>query len=262
MRLRGEVCVGFGSLLSFAAVLLMIFCHVGQISTSNVPRHIYMAKVNATDYGAALTHALLDPIDGLYATNASAPLGKQKGLRDIYQWGLYSYCAYLDIRSNDTQGVCGNQTIGNQFRPYNALTGDMLSNYSAITYYIMYGTTFYDSKYLGQSTKAAYWMLLLGTITAALAFLTGFAKRSYLFFFSTGMSVVAAILLLVAATIWTVMIKKAGAIDDFVIGESSKATSLGITVHPGIGLYLLWASFALMFASIMPYMLVCCTYRG
>lgn len=34
------------------------------------------------------------------------------------------------------------------------------------------GNTFRDSRYLGHPTKAAYWLLLLGTICAALSLLT------------------------------------------------------------------------------------------
>lgn len=45
----------------------------------------------------------------------------------------------------------------------------MAANYSRITQALVQDTTFMDSSYLGGATKAAYWMLLLGTICASLA---------------------------------------------------------------------------------------------
>jgi hypothetical protein len=113
----------------------------------------------------SLNNALVDPIEGLYTFNASAPLETEAGLRQFYEFGLYSHCGYI----NDTQGICTNHTAGRQFTPYEAITSDMAANYSVITAAILTGTTFQNSHYLGQTSKAAYWMLLLGTICAFLA---------------------------------------------------------------------------------------------
>jgi hypothetical protein len=124
--------------------------------------------LTATLHREALHHAFTDPIEGLYTTNASAPLQAAAGLRQVYEFGLYDHCGYVD----DKQGICGNQTIGEQFRPYEAITSDMLANYSISTAALVVNVTFRDSDYLGQSSKAAYWMLLLGTICAALALIT------------------------------------------------------------------------------------------
>lgn len=107
---------------------------------------------------------------GLYTSNASAPLQAGLGLRQFYKFGLYSYCGYI----SEKEGTCGNHTIGEQFTPFDAVVSDMLpQNYSILTANLIPGNvTLRDSKYLGQSTKAAYWMLLLGTLCAALALLT------------------------------------------------------------------------------------------
>lgn len=48
----------------------------------------------------------------------------------------------------------------------------MLPNYTDITNFILSDTSFADSNSLGHTSRAAYWMLLLGTICAALALLT------------------------------------------------------------------------------------------
>ncbi|KAG6891078.1 hypothetical protein C0995_014167 [Termitomyces sp. Mi166 len=236
--MRGELCVSTATLLSLAAVLLMIFVHVGQINTSTVPRNIAMARVNVSQYSSALELSFTDPFNSIYATNASAPLGVQAGLRYFYNFGLYSHCAYL----NDSQGICGNMTVGRQYRPYDAITSDMAANYSRITQALVQGTTFMDSSYLGNATKAAYWMLLLGTVCALLAALIGFSKSHFSFFFSTIFAVAGSILLLIGTSIWTIMIKKSDAVNDLLIGDQADAVPIGIIVTLGSGLYLSWAA--------------------
>ncbi|KAF8058249.1 actin cortical patch SUR7/pH-response regulator pali [Lyophyllum atratum] len=256
--MRGEICVGAASVLSLVSMILMIFVHVGQINTSTVPRKIAMAQVNVSGYSAALQISFPDPFDDIYTRNASAPLGVHAGLRKFYEFGLYSHCAYL----NDTHGSCGNLTIGEQYRPYDAITSDMAANYSQITGFLLSGTTFQDSGYLGQTTKAAYWMLLLGTVCAALALVTGILKNNFTFFVSTIFSVAGSLLLLIGASIWTVIIKKSADVNTIPIGDSSNAVPIGIIVSVASGLYLTWAAFVCLVVSVVPYMISCCTYRG
>jgi len=237
-------------------MMLLIFVHVGQINNSTIPRNIAMVKVNTSGYGAALEAALFNPIFGLYTSNSSAPLQAEQGLRQLYEFGIYSYCAFVDGR----HGTCGNHTIGEQFKPYDAITADMLSNYSFLSLTLIPETTFQDSKYLGQSSKAAYWMILFGTICAALALLTGIAKNSLTFFVSTIFSIGGSVLLLIGASLWTVMIKKSQAINTAM--NPLNQVKIGITVSEGNGLFILWAAFVCLFVSVIPYMLSCCTYRG
>ena len=111
----------------------------------------------------ALNNALFDPILGLYTNNASLPLQQGLGLRQYYEFGLYSYCGYI----NSTAGTCGNHTAATPFHPYEAITSDMLSNFSSITTVILTNTTLINSKYLGESSGSAYWTLLFGTLLTA-----------------------------------------------------------------------------------------------
>jgi len=112
-----------------------------------------------------LAQGLGDPITGLYATNASAPLQKEAGIRRVYKFGLYSYCGYL----NNTAGDCTNTTIANKYQPYDALLADMSSNYSALTIYIINGTSSFESQSMAGHTRSAYYLILVGTICAFLA---------------------------------------------------------------------------------------------
>jgi hypothetical protein len=254
--MRGELCIGFASFLSFSAMILLIFTHVGQINTSTVPRGIYMARMNVSQYGAALHEAIVDPIDGLYTSNSSLPLLESLGLRQFYEFGLYSHCGYV----NSTAGICSNKTVGYPFKPYDYFTGDMSANFSIITASVIGGGTFRNSGYLGESTKAAYWLLLLATILAALSFLSGIAKTSFTFFLSAVFAAISSLFVLIGAAIWTVVIKKADGVSTIEIGTNP--TPVGIIVTEGPGLFLAWAAFACLFVSMVPYLISCCTYRG
>lgn len=114
---------------------------------------------------AAIQAAILNPVEALYTNNGSAPLQAQAGVRQTYEFGLYSYCAFVQ----DGTGICGNHTIGKQFQPFDTITADMLSNYSVLSTAFIQSPTFRDQ---GQSSEAAYWMFLFGTIFAALTLLT------------------------------------------------------------------------------------------
>jgi len=216
-----------------------------------------MARMNVSQYGAALHQALFDPIDGLYTSNSSAPLLEAQGLRQFYNFGLYSHCGYV----NATAGICSNKTIGYQYQPYNYLVGDMTANYSIITSSVINGGSFRDSSFLGELTKAAYWLILLGTILAALSFFSGVAKHSLTFFLSTLLAALSSVFLLVGAIIWTAAIQKSNGVSHITIGTTSP-TPVGIVVSSGPGLFLTWTAFACMFVSMVPYLISCCTYRG
>ena len=116
----------------------------------------------------ALYAAFSDPILGLYTSNASAPLNARAGLRQLYKFGLYSHCAYV----NETAGLCTNTTAAYKFQPYTVITSDMLSNYSGYTDAIIRNATFASSSSLGASSRSAYYLLLLGSILATVSLLT------------------------------------------------------------------------------------------
>ncbi|EGO02720.1 hypothetical protein SERLA73DRAFT_176062 [Serpula lacrymans var. lacrymans S7.3] len=253
--MRGEFCVGSASFLSFTAMLLLIFVHVGSINTSTVPRGITMAKVNTSAYGQALGQSFIVPIQGLYTNDSTAPLGERAGLRQLYEFGLYSHCAYV----NTTSGICTNHTVATKYEPYVAITSDMFLNYSQYSDAIFADTSFMDSSYLGSNSKAAYYFLLLGTIFAALALFTGVVKHTLAFFASTGLSIVSALFILIGAAIWTSIVKKSEGINSLVLAQGIPA---GVTVSVGTGLYLSWAAFACLAVSVIPYMISCCTFRG
>lgn len=257
VRLRGEVCVGFASLLSLVAVLLLIFLHVGQTNTSSVPRSIAMVTMNTSGYGVALGNSFQVPIQGLYTNNATAPLQNATGLRQIYEFGLYSYCAFM----NSSLGTCTNHTAARPFEPYQTIKADMILNYTQFTDGIFYSTAtiFTDNSYFGSHTHAAYYFLIIGAVLAIISLITGIIHRSWTFVLSSVSSVIAAIFILIGAAIWTAVIKKAESVNTYVTAAGYPA---GIEVAAGKGLALAWAAFACLTVSTIPYMISCCTFRG
>jgi len=125
--------------------------------------------------------------------------------------------------------------------------------------------TFTDEGYTGQSSKAAYWMILLGTVCAALAFVTGIFKHNYTFCISTLFAVAGSILILIGASIWTVLINRTEAVNDVVLfhpDTGQELGSFGFQISAGNGLSILWGAFATLLVSVIPYMISCCTWRG
>lgn len=112
--------------------------------------------------------AFSDPILGLYTNNASAPLNVRAGLRQLYKFGLYSHCAYV----NETAGLCTNTTAAYGFQPYTVINNDMLANYSGYTAAIIHNATFANSDSLGGSSRSAYYLLLLGAIVSIVSLVT------------------------------------------------------------------------------------------
>jgi len=255
--MRGELCIGVATVLSLTSTLLLIFVHVGQINTSNVPRKIAMAKINVSGYGDALHDALFNPIQALYTDDAYLPLGASLGLRQFYEFGLYQHCGYVD----EKQGTCSNYTIDNQFRPFDALTADMLANYSILTRAVIVDIPFVDSDYLGPLSQSAYRTLLTGFIASVIAVVLGLWRRNFTFFAATVLSIAGSINLLVGASIWTVMINKSASVNRLIVGQEGNPSPVGIEVTAGNALYLTWAAFACLTISTVPYMISCCTLR-
>jgi len=137
----------------------------------------------------------------------------------------------------------------------------MATNYSQATDIFLKGTTFHDSSYLGTESKAAYYLILLGSICTALTLFSGVLKHTVAFLISSSLSVLGSFLLLVGAALWTVIIKKTEAVNSIAVTFDG-STVHGVTVEVGPGLYLTWAAFACLAVSIVPYMLSCCTFRG
>ena len=78
-------------------------------------------------------------------------------------------------------------------------------------------------------------------------------KHNVTFLVSGISSIASTLLLLIGASIWTVMINKCETINSMTVG--SQKAPLGIVVSSGTGLTLAWAAFICSFISVIPYMI-------
>jgi hypothetical protein len=83
-----------------------------------------MVKVDVAAYGAGLQNALKSAPDGLYMTNATAPLGRNTGLRQEYRWGMLNSCAYTK-----DGGTCNSTRFPVEFQPLKTILSDTPRKY-------------------------------------------------------------------------------------------------------------------------------------
>jgi hypothetical protein len=82
---------------------------------------------------------------------------------------------------------------------------------------------------------------------------SGILKNSLTFFVSTFFSIAGTVLILIGASIWTVIIKRTEDVNALLIGQPP--VPVGIVVSAGSALFLTWAAFACMVVSVVPYMI-------
>jgi len=210
-----------------------------------------MVEVNVTNYGIALEAATGVTAPGLYADNASLPLGESLGLRQLYDWGLYGFCAYLVEPGHTNQGLCSNRTFGYQWQPMNVLLNGTPDDYDIQTRTLVpNATAFKNSGYLAGLTRPAFWFLFLGTLCAGLCLIAGIIKNKFTFLASSFFSILGTLFLLIGSSIWTSVIGKAQTINTAVVRGG---VPLGINVSAGSALWLFWSAFVLLFLSTVPY---------
>lgn len=135
-------------------------------STPSPPPPYLNSLIHESPNGrAALAQVLQNDIYNLTTPNGSLPLGEGLGIRQYYQFGLYSHCGYI----TSGNGICSNRTIAAKYQPFDVFNGDMSANLTVLTKNIFPEIGFTDSGYLGSTSKSAYWLILLGTICAGLA---------------------------------------------------------------------------------------------
>ncbi|KAF9519787.1 hypothetical protein BS47DRAFT_1287895 [Hydnum rufescens UP504] len=249
--MRGEVCIGLASLFSFTATLLLIFAHVGSTNHNAVGRSISLVSLNVSGFGTAYQTATGDSSPGLYNNTPFAPLGQGFGLRQIYNWGFYGEC-HGGWRG--TTGICtaeGNGTFGYAFAPLAVLLNDTPPKYQTISQLLIPPSSFKNDQYNRATSKAGFYLIFIGSLATALAFVTGLIRHNVTFFAAMALSIFGALMTLIGASVWTALIKRSQSINSYQV----YTVPLGIKVSYGIALWLIWAAFITMLLSIMPYFL-------
>lgn len=180
----------------------------------------------------------------------------------MYSWGLYSVCGYFYNATFDGGGGCTNTSIAFAFTPFDVILSDTPSRFNTPVAPFITNSQgvddFINSGYFTTFTHAAYYLILVATIATALALIIGVWRYTATFVISTLLVVIAAIFLLVSSILWSTVIRQAKSINDV---RSSQGIPLGIEVQQGNAPYMVWAAFALLVASIIPYGISCCTFR-
>lgn len=184
-------------------------------------------------FSTGLAAATGDPTPGLYNTNASAPLEQQQGLRQSYSWGLYAHCAYEEF----SQGTCSSGSFANKFTPFDSILADVPGNYTVQTRFIVssQNSSFSNSSFLETSSRASFYLIFIGSLSIVLAMIrqvpikyiaynnswqnSGIPMSTVSFTAASVFAVFGAVLLLVAASIWTAIIKQMQSINNLSVRD-------------------------------------------
>ncbi|WVQ85068.1 hypothetical protein IAT38_007232 [Cryptococcus sp. DSM 104549] len=251
--MRGEHCVAGATALSAISIILLVFAHIGQISTGGLVNSIYMAEVNVAAYGNGLQGGTNKSASGLYDSK-NDDMGTFKGLRQYYRYGMYNACGY----QKDGSGICNSSTFAYPMEPLANMIGDTPEKFRKQTVDIIPSSTFKENGYNHAMTRAGSALIFVGSVGAALALIFGLIKFRLSFFVAAVCAGVGAFLLMIGAALWTAVIAKDAWLK---IVKVQYGYKLGIYVTAGPSLYLVWVAFALTTLSCLPYVIACCTYR-
>ncbi|KAJ9476803.1 Integral membrane protein [Pseudozyma hubeiensis] len=245
----GLVMIHVGEFLTFAAVVLAVFANIGQLSNNIVTRNIRYVSVDTSGLGDALSRNGL-AVGDLYASSQSSPVGQGNGLKEDYQWGLYNYCAGQESGS---QRSCSQRNFGFEFLPVDAILADAPQDARQQIQNFLPASTFRDSKYLGDFSKPAMYLIFIGSCLALVAWIAGLLSHRFAFLGAAFIALLSALALGVGAALLTAIYVKAKA--------SVNNAQYGVVVHYGNALWITWAAFAAVALSIVPYIISCCTGR-
>ncbi|GAK62310.1 uncharacterized protein PAN0_001c0510 [Moesziomyces antarcticus] len=245
----GLFCIHVGEFLTFAAVILMVFANIGQLTNNIVTRNIRYVSVDASNLGNALASTNTATND-LYAANPAAPVAQGNGIRQSYQWGLYNYCAGQP--SGDSR-ACSDKSFGFEWQPVDALLNDAPQDARNGIQNFLPEATFRDSKYLGDYSKPAMYLIFIGSCLALLSWISGLLSHRFAFLGAAFIALLAALTLGVGAALLTAIYTKA---------RDSVGVQYGVVVHYGNALWMTWGAFVACVLAIVPYILSCCTGRS
>jgi len=191
-------------------VLLLVFGNISQINPNSVPRHLRIVSIDTTGLAEALSAssgAALSNFTDIY--NANTPYFtktsgdiRHDGLRKTYEWGLWSkfkaatsleriselflthpscrcpgYCSSNGAVGED-RSYCEDASIYPAFQPAKILLDDIPVDYSNQLKETLPENVFSADDYLRKFTRIASYLILVGSLSTALAAIFAlFARR-------------------------------------------------------------------------------------
>ncbi|GAA5938649.1 SUR7/PalI family protein [Sporobolomyces koalae] len=259
-------CASFGILFSWAAVILLVFGNIAQINPNSVPRHLRIVSIDTSGLAQALTTAsgaAAANFTDIYNSNTpyftkDADEARHDGLRKTYEWGLWSYCATNGGVGAD-RSYCEDATIHPAFQPAKVLMADIPQDYTNALSETLPNNVFTADDYLGRYTRAASYLIMIGSLATAIAALFALFARRCAFSLAAIFSIIAFLALAIGLIIYTVIFSRAiDAINDATVS----GVNVGITLTYGNALWVLWAACGCMLITIPSNALACCFGRN
>ncbi|GAA5877843.1 hypothetical protein JCM16303_000257 [Sporobolomyces ruberrimus] len=259
-------CAGTAIFFSWAAVILLVFGNIAQINPNSVPRHLRIVSIDTSGLSDSLSRssgASPSNFTGLY--NANTPYftkgqdeTRHDGLRKTYEWGLWSYCS-SNGGVGDERSYCEDATIYPAFRPSKVLMADIPQEYANALTETLPDNVFTADDYLRNFTRAASYLIMVGSLASALAALFALFARRCAYSLAAIFAIIGFLTLAIGLVIYQVIFERAiKAINDATVS----GVNVGITLAYGNGLWILWAACACMLFTIPPTALACCFGRN
>ncbi|TIA94960.1 hypothetical protein E3P92_00623 [Wallemia ichthyophaga] len=223
-------------LLTLSSGVLLIFVNISAISTDLVPSALKFISVDTSSLGQQLSiqNGELD-VSTLYANDSEAALGQSLGVRQEYYFGQYSYCGTIEDRRD---GVCelardADSHFISRLDPYTYIIEDTPENLKdAVRQHLEASqSTFTSSDYLREYSAAGYWLIFLSAIFTGVALFAGLIPIRYTISFAGVFCLLAFLTVTVGSSILTAVIVKM---------RDVNGDALGVTVHYGVSLWLVW----------------------
>ncbi|GAA6060628.1 hypothetical protein JCM10212_006379 [Sporobolomyces blumeae] len=257
-------CASFGILFTWAAVILLIFGNIGQLNDTTIPRHLRIVSLSTSGLSKALSEAsgssnftsIYYSGNGDYFTKGVNE-SRHDGLRKTYEWGLWGYCA-TNGGVGDARSYCEESTINPSFQPAKVLLEDVPTDFADALKETLPDNVFTADDYLGTYTQAASYVILLGSLSTALAALFALFARRLAFILAAIFSLVGFLGLAVGLIVYTVVFNR---VIDAINDATVSGVNVGIDVAYGYELWILWAACVCMLFAVPPTALACCCGR-
>lgn len=231
----------------FASMALMILANMGQLTQNMVARNMYIANLDLR-HATAASSPVFSP--SAFSSNLSEPLLEHQGLRREYYWGLYSVCG-----GDGTTGTrkCSPRSFGHQFDPLAVVVADT-ANVTAIPGQVISSPNssgkLQDQHWLHVFSRVGFYFLFVGTILTGALFLAGAAAEGVFFLLAAGFALLTGAVLCVGAGMWTAVVSESRK----TVHQGSGA-QLGIEIHFGNLLWMIWAAAGATLAATFPFLL-------
>jgi len=148
---------------------------------------------------------------------------------------------------------CSGTSWAYEFQPVPAVVYDVPANAQQTISNALGQGTFTSSDYLGRFTKAAFYLLIIGTILGGLALVIGFLAHRVAFLLAAVLAFLGFLLTIAGCIIWVVILSR--------VRSSINGNGSGVNVSYGNALWIYFASSGCLLFATLPYIFSCIAGR-